>query len=175
MFSHCISYYFVHHFQQILTQLISADCKFSSRRFSLNINISNLIYFCVVYSLISATKVLYYYIAKGVTQCDWPKSLFIAPDPTQLNSVADILKLFRTWRLTRGWPEMSWDESDGKSVYSADSFQLISNSFFFSFSFLFRSSLWWIQITVVEATSMENVDISTSWLQCNSNPLFRPD
>jgi len=33
--------------------------------------------------------------------------LFIAPDPTQLNLVADILKMFRTWRLTKDWPEMS--------------------------------------------------------------------
>jgi len=45
--------------------------------------------------------------------------LFIAPDPTQLNLVADILKMFRTWRLTKDWPEMSWDESDRKSVHSA--------------------------------------------------------
>jgi len=40
------------------------------------------------------------------------KTLFIAPDPTQLSSVADDLKMFRNWRLTRDWPEMSWVESD---------------------------------------------------------------
>jgi len=28
-------------------------------------------------------------------------------DSSQLNSVADVLKIFRTWRLTRNWPEMS--------------------------------------------------------------------
>ena len=45
--------------------------------------------------------------------------VFISPDPTQLSLVADILKMFRTWRLTKDWPETSWDESDRKSVHSA--------------------------------------------------------
>jgi len=29
-------------------------------------------------------------------------------DSTQLNSVADILKIFTTWRLTSDWLEFSW-------------------------------------------------------------------
>ena len=29
--------------------------------------------------------------------------------PTE-NAVAEILKMFRNWRLTRDWPEMSWVE-----------------------------------------------------------------
>ena len=44
-------------------------------------------------------------------QFSFSQALFIMPDLSQLKSVAVIVKMLRTWRLTRNWPETSWDEA----------------------------------------------------------------